>query len=101
MANRIAIRISGQNYTLLADEPEEYMNEVADFVQQMIIDCGGSKDFTSTKAMALALINVADNYKKAKRLAEAAVEKCKALEDERASLRMQLQRANQAAKRRK
>ncbi len=101
MANRVTVRISGQTYTLLADEPKEYMNEVAEFVQQTIIDCGGSKDFTSTRAMALALINLADSYKKAKRLAEAALEKCKAFEDERSSLRMQLQRANQAAKRRK
>ncbi len=87
MANRVTIRLAGQNYTMLAEETEDYMNEVAELAQQTLINCGGSESFASTRAMALALVNLADEFLKAKRLAEAAVNKCKALESENASLR--------------
>ena len=42
MANRVTIQIAGQQYTMLADESVEYMNEVADLARQTIVECGGS-----------------------------------------------------------
>ena len=33
MANRVTIQIAGQQYTMLADESVEYMNEVADLAR--------------------------------------------------------------------
>ena len=86
MKNRIPLRIAGQKYTLAADESEEYMNEVASFAQQAIVSCGGS---ASTRAIALATINLADQCIKAKREALAAEEKCRALEKELEELRAQ------------
>ena len=50
MKNRILLRIAGQKYTLMADESVEYMNEVASFAQQVIVSCGGSASFASTRS---------------------------------------------------
>ncbi len=99
MANRVTIRLAGQNYTLLAEETEEYMKEVAELAQQTLKDCGGSDSFASTRAMALALVNLADEFLKAKRVAEAAVGKCKALEAENGSLRALTSRSHPANRR--
>ncbi len=96
MANRVTIRLAGQNYTMLAEETEEYMKEVAGLAQQTLTNCGGSESFASTRAMALALVNLADEFLKAKRVAEAAVGKCKALESENASLRALTSRSHPA-----
>ncbi len=101
MANRVTIRIAGQSYTMLADESEEYMKEVAVLAQKTLIDCGGSDSFASTRAMALALVNLADEYMKAKKLAEAAVIKYRSLEAENVSLRSKVNRANHPANKRK
>ena len=85
MKNRILLRIAGQKYTLMADESVEYMNEVASFAQQVIVSCGAS--FASTRAIALASVNLADQCIKAKREALAAEEKCRKLEAELEALR--------------
>ena len=82
MANRVTIQIAGQQYTMLADETVEYMNEVAELAQQTVVECGGSTAFASTRALALATVNLADEYIKAKTAAEAAEAKCRALEAE-------------------
>ena len=89
MANRVTIQIAGQQYTMLADESVEYMNEVADLAQQTIAQCGGSASFASTRALALATVNLADEYIKAKTAAEA---KGRALEAENTALRQQVNR---------
>ena len=65
MANRVTIQIAGQQYTMLADETVEYMNEVAELAQQTVVECGGSTAFASTRALALATVNLADEYIKA------------------------------------
>ena len=87
MKNRILLRIAGQKYTLMADESVEYMNEVSSFAQQVIVSCGGSASFASTRAIALASVNLADQCIKAKREALAAEEKCRKLEAELEALR--------------
>ena len=90
MKNRILLRIAGQKYTLMADESVEYMNEVASFAQQVIVSCGGSASFASTRAIALAQ-NIRAGARrerdKAKREALAAEEKCRKLEAELEALR--------------
>lgn len=103
MANRVTIQIAGQHYTMLADETVEYMNEVAELAQQTIAECGGSASFASTRALALATVNLADEYIKAKTAAEAAEAKCRALEAENTALRQQVSRnsANHPGNRRK
>lgn len=98
MANRVVIQIAGQRYTLRADESEAYMREVAALAQKTILECGGSESFASTRAMALATVNLADDYIKAKKLAEVALAKCRALETENRNLKSQLSRATQRRK---
>ena len=48
----------------------------------------------ATRALALATVNLADEYIKAKTAAEAAEGKCRALEAENAALRQQVNRNN-------
>ncbi len=91
MANRVTIRIAGQTYTMLADESKEYMQEVAELAQRTIAKYGGSEDLATTRSLALAAINLADNYIKAQRAAETAQEKCRTLEEENQTLRAQIQ----------
>ena len=92
MTNRVTIQIAGQQYTMLADESVEYMNEVAELAQQTVVECGGSTAFASTRALALATVNLADEYIKAKTAAETAEAKCRALEAENTALRQQVNR---------
>lgn len=92
MANRVTIQIAGQRYTMLADETEEYMREVAELAQQTIAECGGSADFATTRSLALATVNLADEYIKAKAAAEAAEARCRTLEAENDALRSAQQR---------
>ena len=94
MANRVVLHIAGQTYTMLSDESVDYMNEVAELAHQTVVQCGGSDSFTSTRALALAAVTLADDYLKAKAAAEAAEAKCRALEAELAALREQKTRDN-------
>lgn len=101
MANRVTIQIAGQHYTMLAEESEEYMNEVAELARQTITECGGSESFATTRAFALATINLADEYIKAKKAAEAAEAKLRVAESELSALRSQLDRLRGQNQRRK
>ncbi len=89
MANRVVFHIAGQTYNMLSDESVDYMNEVAELAQQTVAQCGGSSEFASTRALALAAVTLADDYIKAKTAAEAAEAKCRALEAELSALRDQ------------
>ncbi|MDY3618613.1 cell division protein ZapA [Agathobaculum sp.] len=93
MPNRVTIQIAGQHYTMLAEESEEYMNEVAELAQQTIAECGGSAAFATTRSLALATVNLADEYIKAKKQAEAAEAKLRVAESENEALRSQLERS--------
>ena len=101
MANRVTIQIAGQHYTMLAEESEEYMNEVAELARQTITECGGSDGFATTRAFALATINLADEYIKAKKAAEAAEAKLRVAESELGALRSQIDRQRGQNQRRK
>ena len=92
MPNRMVIQLAGQQYTMLAEESEEYMNEVAELAQQTIAACGGSSAFASTRALALSVVTLADEYIKAKKAAESTEAKCRALETENEALRGQAQK---------
>ena len=61
------------------------------------MECGGSAAFASTRAMALSIINLSDEYIKTKKTAEAAEARCRTLETENNALRAQAQRNNNAA----
>lgn len=97
MANRITIQIAGQHYTMLAEESEEYMSEVAELAQQTIVACGGSSSFASTRALALAVVNLADEYIKAKRETRDAQARVRVVETEANALQEEIVRLQRAA----
>lgn len=59
--NKTVVRIAGNEYTLLADLPEEYIHKVAIYVDKKMAEVAKQRDNLSTAMIAvLAAINIAD-----------------------------------------
>lgn len=88
MANKMQVRISGQDYTLISDESREYMQEIADYIDEKMFELNRRNPFLSTNmAAVLVAINMADKAKKAE---ESPTKKIQALEAEISELKSQL-----------
>ncbi len=71
MANKLQVRICGQNYTLVSDDSREYMLEMADYVDRKMIAVKNMNGRLSTSMAAiLVALNVADDFKKFKAAAK-------------------------------
>jgi cell division protein ZapA len=65
---RTTVRINGQEYVLAGEEPEEYMHEVAIYVDKKMSEISRKYDKLSTSMVAvLASINIADELLKERR----------------------------------
>ena len=65
MANKLQVRICGQEYTLVSDESREYMLETADYVDRKMIEVKNMNGRLSTSMAAiLVALNIADDLKK-------------------------------------
>ncbi len=63
----IEIHILGQKYTIKGDEPEEYIQQLAGYVQEKIRDVyNNSPNITPLKASILAAVTIADELHKLK-----------------------------------
>lgn len=61
--NRVTVRIMGQEYKLVSDEPLDYMQNVAGYVDDKIMEIAKSNKKLSTAMIAvLTALNVADEY---------------------------------------
>lgn len=61
--NRVSVRIMGQEYKLVSDEPLDYMQNVANFVDEKMMEIAKSNKKLSTAMIAvLTSLNVADEY---------------------------------------
>ena len=65
MRNRVTIHIAGETYTMLAEESETYMQEVADLVDAEISQARKIPGTSSLQSAVLAGCNLADRYLKA------------------------------------
>jgi cell division protein ZapA len=55
------VSILGQRYTIKGDAPEEYIKELASYVDRKLKDVyGGSPNITPVKASILAALDIAD-----------------------------------------
>jgi cell division protein ZapA len=58
---KTVVRISGKEYTLLADLPEEYIHKVAIYVDKKMTEVARQRNDLSTAMVAvMAAINIAD-----------------------------------------
>jgi cell division protein ZapA len=65
---KTTVRINGHDYVLAGDEPEEYMHEVAIYVDKKMSEIHRTYDKLSTSMVAvLAAVNIADELLKARR----------------------------------
>lgn len=67
MANKLQVRICGQEYTLVSDESREYMLETADYVDRKMIEVKNMNGRLSTSMAAiLVALNITDDLQKEK-----------------------------------
>lgn len=70
MANRVVVTISGEEYTLVADEPAAYMQKVAAYVNDQMEEVLASARVGRSDAAVLTAANIADELFKAQAAAE-------------------------------
>jgi len=67
MKKQIEIKVMGQKFMVRSESSEEYINAVADFVDQKITEImKGSKSVASLNVAILAAMNIADEFMKYK-----------------------------------
>ncbi|MBE7027437.1 MAG: cell division protein ZapA [Ruminococcaceae bacterium] len=66
--SKYAIKIGGLDYSLVSDEPYEYVIKIADFVNEKVEKLKKqSTKMSNQMALALACINITDEYFKVKK----------------------------------
>jgi cell division protein ZapA len=86
--NKTVVRIAGNEYTLLADLPEEYIHKVAIYVDKKMAEVAKQRDNLSTAMIAvLAAINIADEVMELRGEKEAFVKMDKASTQAQQSIR--------------
>ncbi len=65
MLNRVVVTIDGINYTVVAEEDEEYIRKTAALVDKTLTDIKAQTTFSTMTAAVLSALNIADKYYKA------------------------------------
>lgn len=94
MLNRVTVTIDGLDYTVVAEESEDYIRKNATMVDQALRNIKASTSMSSLTAAVLAAMNIADQYYKAQAAADSLrsqvkdyAEECSKLRSENARLR--------------
>ena len=91
MQNRVTVTLAGRSYVLLAQEGEEYVQQVADFVNDHLRQTlEGNSNMTQVDCALLTCLNIADQYLKDKDSGENLRQQIKDLLEENALLKMEL-----------
>ena len=68
MANRLSVKLDGQEYTIVSEESREYMLEISDEVNRRLADIKIQNNKLSTSMSALLVaLNIADDLNKAQK----------------------------------
>lgn len=68
MKKQIEIKVLGQKFTIRSDSDEDYVHEVAQFVDQKMTEvASSSKTVSSLNIAILAAMNIADEFMKYKK----------------------------------
>lgn len=86
MANRVTIRIQNQNYNILAEEDESYIQQCADLVKNELDKALSGTSLSITDGAVLAALNMADKYSKERQVADNLRAQLKSALDENARL---------------
>lgn len=70
MANRVVIKICGEDYALVADEAASYMEKVGAYVDEKLTEVLNGAKVGRTDAAVLTALNIADELFKAQAGAE-------------------------------
>ncbi len=70
MQNRLTVNIAGQSFSLVADEPEEYMQQIAKLANEKLVEARGLVGNTTFSTGVLATLNMADSAVKMSRQCE-------------------------------
>ncbi len=93
MANRLTVKLDGQEYTIVSEESREYMLEVSDMVNAKLSDIKIQNNrLSSAMAAMLVALNLGDELKKTEIRATARI---KELEEENQDLKKRLDAAKQ------
>lgn len=74
MANKLSVKLDGQEYTIVSEESREYMLEISDLVNGKLSDVKIQNNrLSSAMAAMLVALNLADDMKKAEHAAAAKI----------------------------
>ena len=93
MKNRITVSIAGQEYTMLAEDAEEYVQRCAALVDKQVRDILGGAHLGRSDAAVLAAMNLADQFLKEQEASENLRRQIKEGLDENAKLKAELSEA--------
>lgn len=86
MANRVTIRIHNQNYNILAEEDESYIQQCAELVRSELDQAMAGTSLSVTDGAVLASMNMADKYNKERQVSDNLRAQLKQALDENARL---------------
>lgn len=93
MANKLSVKLDGQEYTIVSEESREYMLEISDLVNKKLTDVKiQNSRLSSAMAAMLVALNMADDMTKAARAYE---EEIAQLKEENTELKKKVEAARQ------
>ena len=95
MRNKLTVTIAGREYTLVAAEDAAYMERVAAHVDAKVREVQEGAKVSASDAAILAALNMADEYFKSQKTAEALRGQVKDSVEEAAALKLELSKAKQ------
>lgn len=93
MQNRVTVNVAGHSYVLLAEEGEDYVRRVADFVNEQLRQTQEGAEISQLDCALLTCLNIADQYAKDKVSSSNLRQQLKDLLEENAQLKLELHQA--------
>ena len=93
MKNKITVSIAGQEYTMVAEEDENYVHRCATLVDSQVREIMNSSPLGRSDAAVLAAMNIADQFFREQEASENLRRHIKDGLDESAKLKMELSEA--------
>ena len=94
MKNRIAVSIAGQEYTLVSEEEESYVQQVAAYVDEQMRSVSEAGRVSLVDSAVLSALNIADELFKEKSAEENLRTQVKTILEESNKLKLELAEAN-------
>lgn len=93
MKNKVTVAIAGQEYTMVAEEDENYVHRCATLVDRQVKEIMNDSPLGRSDAAVLAAMNIADQFFREQEVSENLRRQIKDGLDESAKLKMELSEA--------